>query len=114
MTTTRNMTSTASTSARRTRRQPQRSCVACGAQRDKRDLIRLARVEDAEGAVRLVVDERARAGGRGAYLCAERECWAQAVEGPAIARALRGSLTGDEREALRAFAADHFTEGQAA
>lgn len=64
--------------------------------------------------MRLVVDEGARAGGRGAYLCAEQECWSQAVEGSAIARALRGSLTPDEREALRVFAADRFTEGQAA
>lgn len=108
------MTSTASPSARRTRRQPQRSCVTCGVQRDKRDLVRLARVKDAEGVVRLVVDEAARAGGRGAYLCAEQACWSEAVEGPAVARALRGPLTADEREALRAFAADRYTEGQAA
>ena len=87
--------------------------MACGAQRDKRDLIRLARVEDAEGAVRLVVDEAARAGGRGAYLCAEQACWEEAVEGSAVARALRGALTADEREVLRAFAADRYTGGQA-
>lgn len=88
--------------------------MACGAQRDKRDLIRLARVEDAEGALRLVVDEGARAGGRGAYLCAEQTCWSEAVEGPAVARALRGALTAGEREALRAFAAERYTEGRPA
>lgn len=107
------MTTTASPSARRTRRQPQRSCVTCGVQRDKRDLVRLARIADAGGVARLVVDEQARAGGRGAYLCLEPACWSDAADGPALARALRGSLTADERETLRAFATGRFTREHA-
>jgi len=101
-------TTSASPPARRTRRQPQRSCVACGAQRDKRDLIRLARIVGDGGKARLVVDEQARAGGRGAYLCAEPDCWSRAGEAPALARTLRGALTADERETLHAFAERRF------
>ncbi len=104
------MTTSASPPASRTRRQPQRSCVACGAQRDKRDLIRLARIPGGEaGETRLVVDETALAGGRGAYLCAEPACWTGAVDGPGLARALRGALTAAERDALRAFAGQRFS-----
>ena len=107
------MTTSASPTARRARRQPQRSCVACGAQRDKRDLIRLARVAGGETGTRLVMDDAARAGGRGAYLCAETACWTQAVDGPALARALRGALTADERDAVRAFAGQRFSQEHA-
>ena len=109
---TTSMTSTASPPARRTRRQPQRSCVACGAQYDKRDLIRLARVSDG-GETRLVVDEAARAGGRGAYLCADPDCWTGALDGPGLARALRGALTASERDTVRAFAGQRFGEEHA-
>lgn len=109
---TKSMTSTASPPARRTRRQPQRSCVACGAQYDKRDLIRLARVVDG-GEARLVVDEAARAGGRGAYLCAEAECWTHALDGPGLARALRGALTASERDTVRAYAGQRLGEEHA-
>ena len=109
---TTSMTSTASPPARRTRRQPQRSCVACGAQYDKRDLIRLTRVGDG-GEARLVVDEAARAGGRGAYLCADPDCWTGALDGPGLARALRGALTASERETVRAFARQRFGEEHA-
>ena len=86
--------------------------MACGAQRDKRDLIRLARAADGGSGARLVVDEQARAGGRGAYLCLEAACWSEAADGPALARALRGSLTADERETLRAFAGEHISGEQ--
>jgi hypothetical protein len=86
--------------------------VACGVQREKRDLIRLARVGEG-GEARLVVDEAARAGGRGAYLCAEAECWTHALDGPGLARALRGALTAGERDTVRAFAGQRFGEEQA-
>ena len=99
--------STAPAMSRRPRRQPQRSCVACGAQRDKRDLLRLARVADEDGA-HVVIDEPARAGGRGAYLCAEATCWTRAIEGPALARAFRGALTAHDRDTLNTFASRRF------
>ena len=82
------------------RRQPQRTCVVCREPRDKRDLVRLVRT--AEGRVQL--DERGRMPGRGAYLCPDGACWEQALEGRALASALRTALSSDDLAALRAYA----------
>ncbi|MDP6606575.1 MAG: YlxR family protein [Dehalococcoidia bacterium] len=85
-------------SARRGK-QPQRTCVACRRSRDRRDLVRLVRTAEGE----IDVDERGREPGRGAYLCAERECWDRALSGAALANALRVS-PGTNLGALREYA----------
>ncbi|MEZ4502715.1 MAG: YlxR family protein [Dehalococcoidia bacterium] len=82
------------------RRQPQRTCVACRRTGDKRGLIRLVRTDDG-----LVIDERGRANGRGAYLCHDPQCWANASTGAVLHRALRLSrpLEAGERAILADF-----------
>ncbi|MEE8421209.1 MAG: YlxR family protein [Dehalococcoidia bacterium] len=85
-------------SARRAK-QPQRTCVACRRSRDRRELVRLVRT--AEGEIR--VDQRGREPGRGAYLCADRECWDRALAGDALANALR-TAPGTDLGALRRYA----------
>ena len=76
--------------AKRVRKQPQRTCVACRRVADKRDLVRV--VATPEG--RLVVDPKGKLPGRGAYICRRRACWASARRGGALGRALR--LEGSE------------------
>lgn len=76
--------------AKRVRKQPQRTCVACRRVADKRDLVRV--VATPEG--RLVVDPKGKLPGRGAYICRRRACWASARRGAALGRALR--LEGSE------------------
>jgi predicted RNA-binding protein YlxR (DUF448 family) len=78
------------------RRFPQRTCVACRTERQKRDLIRIVRAPD--GTVAL--DTTGRAAGRGAYLCADGSCWAQAIKKSAIERALSARLPADLRAQL--------------
>ena len=95
-------------------RAPQRRCVACGARRDKGGLIRLVRGAGGDGAPRLRVDERARAGGRGAYLCPRAECWARAADGKALARALRGPIAAADLATLRGYAEGRFAADGAA
>ena len=56
-------------------------------------------VVDAEGG--LSIDARGRAPGRGAYLCAEPDCWRRAARGRALGAALRQDL-GDDALALLA------------
>ena len=56
----------------------------------------------------LSIDERGRAPGRGAYLCAERACWKRALDSDVLGRALRAAVTETDRDTLRAFAARRF------
>lgn len=78
---------------------PLRTCIACRQVRPKREMVRI--VKPPEGG--LVVDERGKAAGRGAYLCRCRRCWTLAMRGGRLEHALRASVTEHEREALRSY-----------
>ena len=56
-------------------------------------------VVDAGGGLR--IDARGRAPGRGAYLCADPDCWRRAARGRALGAALRHDL-GEDAQALLA------------
>jgi uncharacterized protein len=71
--------------------------VACREVLQKRSLIRLVRT--AEG---VVIDPSGKQAGRGAYLHDKRSCWDKALKGDLLDRALKTTLTNDERERLRA------------
>ena len=75
---------------------PQRTCVACGRIRPKRELIRLVRIAD--GGVE--VDSDGRKAGRGAYLCPVPECWQAGLKKGRLEYVLRTSLTEDNRQQL--------------
>lgn len=84
----------------RPRRFPERSCVACRTRGAKRGLIRLVRTPDGQ----IEVDPTGRRPGRGAYLCAARTCWEDALRRKALNRALRTVLTAEEVGRLREYA----------
>lgn len=75
---------------------PQRTCVACGKIRPKRELIRLVRI--ANGGV--VVDSGGKKAGRGAYLCPAGDCWVVGLKEGRLEYALRTAITPDNREQL--------------
>ncbi len=75
---------------------PTRTCVACRTERQKRDFVRIVRAPD--GAV--AFDASGRANGRGAYLCADGNCWQTALKKSSIERALGVALPPDVREQL--------------
>jgi len=77
---------------------PQRTCVACRRTGDQRTFVRLVR--SPEGTV--LVDERGKAPGRGAYLCQATACWERGVKG-ALASALRTNIDNTNRDALRTY-----------
>ena len=64
---------------------PIRTCIACGAKREKRDLIRL--VLDKRRSV--VRDDRCREPGRGAYVCPALSCWERLGRGRRLERAFK-------------------------
>ncbi|HZK51436.1 MAG TPA: YlxR family protein [Actinomycetota bacterium] len=77
-----------------------RSCVACRTRRPKGELIRVALTPD--GAV-VAEGQRARAPGRGAYVCNVSACVHEAVETGALSRALSRALSTElDRPKLRA------------
>lgn len=84
-------------SAKPRRHTPQRTCVVCHTTAEKRSLMRLVRTD---GGVQ--VDPTGKMNGRGAYLCDQTSCWDRALETDVLAKALRTTLTDDDRGRVRA------------
>ena len=85
---------------RRRKHVPQRTCIACRTSRPKRELVRIVRTPEGE----VVVDERGKRNGRGAYLCAQQVCWEGALKRHRLEAALRISLDAPTVSELRAYA----------
>ena len=79
---------------------PQRTCVGCRTASAKREFVRVVRTP--EGAVE--VDPSGKRAGRGAYLCARRSCWDEAIKKDRLARALRTTIPAQDRDTLRRYA----------
>jgi predicted RNA-binding protein YlxR (DUF448 family) len=75
---------------------PQRTCIACGRVRPKRELVRLVRVSG--GGVE--VDPSGKRAGRGAYLCPAAGCWEAGLKKGRLEHTLRTALSQDNREQL--------------
>lgn len=86
-------------SPRRTRHVPQRSCVVCRRQFDKRRLTRIVRTTDSG----VLVDPTGKRNGRGAYVCDQPACWDKIVRHAGILnQALNAQLTEAELAAIAA------------
>lgn len=84
---------------RRQKHIPQRTCVACRRQLDKRQLTRIVRAPDAG----VVIDPTGKRSGRGAYLCDQPECWEKALgKASLLNQALNTQLSEAELETLSA------------
>jgi predicted RNA-binding protein YlxR (DUF448 family) len=89
-----------SKAVRQARPLPQRTCVGCGTVTSKREMIRVIRTP--EGSV--LADPSGKKPGRGAYLCAKRECWETGLRKGKLERSLKVSISVADAEALREFA----------
>ena len=78
------------------KRFPMRTCVSCRTERQKREFLRVVRAPDGT----VSIDTSGRANGRGAYLCADGSCWANALKKKSIERALSAPLTPEVRAYL--------------
>ena len=76
---------------------PQRTCVGCRVRRPQPALLRVARRPDGT----VCLDTDGRGPGRGAYLCPDTACVAQAERRRAFNRALRGEVHASIYEVLR-------------
>ncbi|WP_427004103.1 YlxR family protein [Pseudarthrobacter sp. H2] len=81
--------------------QPQRTCIGCRQKGSRSELLRL--VADGSGSSAVLVDERRRMAGRGAWLHPSEKCLALAVKRRAFGRALNGATgTADVERRLAA------------
>lgn len=82
----------------RRKHSPQRTCIICRQTNDKRQLTRLVRTTE-DG---VQIDLTGKQNGRGAYLCDNPVCWQKASETDQLERALRTTLTTEDRDRIRA------------
>lgn len=75
----------------------QRSCIACGEQADKVELLRIVRSPEGE----VAFDASGRAPGRGAYVCSEK-CFAAACKKKKLDRALKATVSSDDYDRIAA------------
>jgi predicted RNA-binding protein YlxR (DUF448 family) len=86
----------------KSKRPPQRTCIACRQVKEKNDLIRLVSREN--GIVE--IDVFGKKPGRGAYLCPQKNCWELALRKNRLDYALRTRLRDDSRQTLRNYIHD--------
>lgn len=76
---------------------PQRTCIGCNNQKDKKDLIRI--VKNKEGEISL--DKTGKAQGRGAYLCDNIECLEKAIKSRRLEKSFEMKIENNIYEELR-------------
>lgn len=75
---------------------PLRKCTGCAEMKDKRELIRV--VKTPEGSI--VIDEKGKTNGRGAYLCKSSECLEKARKSKGLERAFKEKIPLEVYEGL--------------
>jgi predicted RNA-binding protein YlxR (DUF448 family) len=78
---------------------PERMCVACRSHKPKRDLVRVVRTTESQAEV----DTTGKKNGRGAYLCAVKECWEIGLTKKALDRELEITIDSETRAKLKAY-----------
>ena len=80
----------------KTKKVPQRKCIACQERDSKKGLIRI--VKNKEG--QIFLDPIGKANGRGAYICLNKDCYNKAVKSKGIERSLKIVIPEDVYEAI--------------
>lgn len=75
----------------KTRKTPQRMCIACRQSRPKSELLRAVRTPDGQ----VLVDRTGKMNGRGAYLCPDKACLQKAIRSNALFRTLQVQVDDD-------------------
>ena len=74
---------------------PVRQCVGCRQMKNKKELIRVIRTEDA-----VLLDDSGRKNGRGAYLCPNPECLRLARKSKGLERSLKAEIPAEIYDGL--------------
>ncbi len=76
---------------------PQRTCMGCNTQKNKKDLIRI--VKNKEG--KISIDRTGKAQGRGAYICDDIECLNKVIKSKRLEKVLDIKISDEIYENLR-------------
>lgn len=76
---------------------PMRKCVGCGEMKNKKELLRVIHTPENE----LILDTTGRKNGRGAYLCANTECFQAARKQKGLERSLKMAIPEEIYEELQ-------------
>ncbi len=76
---------------------PMRTCIGCGENKPKKEMIRVLRTET-EG---ILIDETGRKNGRGAYLCPNEDCLKKAIKSKGIERSFKEKIPDEVYEKLK-------------
>ena len=75
---------------------PMRQCVGCKEMKSKKELLRIIKTAENE----ILLDVTGKKNGRGAYLCPNVECLAQAVKSKGLDRSLKTAMPREVIENL--------------
>ena len=82
----------------KTKKVPQRKCIACQDRDNKKELIRIVKNKEGE----IFIDLTGKANGRGAYICKDSECLKKSIKGKALNRAFKMEVPNEVYEKLLA------------
>lgn len=72
-----------------TKKVPQRQCVGCGENKNKKDMIRVIKTNEGQ----IFLDETGKKNGRGAYICKTTECLSKAIKTKGLERSLKENIS---------------------
>lgn len=67
---------------------PLRKCVGCQEMKNKKEMIRVVKTQEET----FLLDATGKKNGRGAYLCASRECLMKAIRGKGLERSFKQAI----------------------
>ena len=85
---------------------PMRQCVGCGEMKNKKEMMRVLKAEDAP----ICLDFTGKKNGRGAYLCKSMECLQKARKNKGLEKSLKMGIPAEVYDALEKEFADGNTE----
>jgi uncharacterized protein len=95
------MAKTASKQPKKQKHIPLRTCISCRETKSKRELLRVVRTPDGH----VSIDATGKKSGRGAYLCARRSCWENAIKKHRLEQEFEVTLSEEDRAGLDAYIA---------
>jgi len=95
------MVKTASKQPKKQKHVPLRTCISCRETKSKRELLRVVRTPDGH----VTIDATGKKSGRGAYLCARRSCWENAIKKHRLEQEFEVPVSEEDRAELDAYIA---------